>query len=127
MTEIIINYPNKAALVRLATALGYYDPVGKAITTQGAIATGGSYFFNNVGQVVATPAVYDSSTFPPTIVTPAVMAPGLWGRLRVNGDTSSLPQIIAACRALGVVIYERGEDGAWIDAPDFVDRVGVVA
>ena len=139
MTEIIINYPNKAALVRLATALGYYDPVGKAITTQGAIATGGSYFFNNVGQVVATPAVYDSSTFPPTIVTPAVMAPGLWARLRHNADPQRLQDKIAqsktAADALGITIYKRATingqsvwtaDGSTA-APAYVDLIGVIA
>lgn len=80
-TEILINYPSKAALVQLATALGYYDPVAKAIVAQARLDAGGSYFFNDVGQVVATPAVYDENR---NLVTPAVMAPGLWARLRHN-------------------------------------------
>ena len=32
-TEILINYPSKAALVQLATALGYYDVTAKTIVT----------------------------------------------------------------------------------------------
>lgn len=122
MTDIVFCAPDQATLVKAARQVGWLDDAGQIITTA-PIASGGSWFYNYVGAVEQSPAVMDDET----IVAPAVMAPGLWGRLRVNGDASGLPQIIAACRALGVAIYERGEDGAWIDAPDFVDRVGVIA
>jgi len=139
MTEILLNYPNKAALVKLATALGYYDATAKAIITQATVDAGGSYFFNNVGQVVATPAVYDNSTFPPTIITPAVMAPGLWARLRHNADPQRLTDKIAqsktAADALGITIYKRATingQSMWtadgVNAgPAYLDTIGVIA
>ena len=140
-TEILINYPTKAALVQLATALGYYDATAKAIVTQARVDAGGDYFFNNVGQVVATPAVYDNSTFPPTIVTPAVMAPGLWARLRHNADPQRLVDKITASKtaanALGIKIYRRlplGPNGTlcWSAdnstcGPAYLDLIGVIA
>lgn len=110
-TEILINYPSKAALVQLATALGYYDPVGKTIVAQARIDSGGSYFFNNQGSAVAQPATYDNSTFPPTQITPPVMAPGLWARLRHNADSTLLAAKIAQAQSqaqtLGILIYRR--------------------
>lgn len=139
MTEILLNYPNKAALVKLATALGYYDATAKAIITQATVDAGGSYFFNNVGQVVATPAVYDNTTFPPTIVAPAVMAPGLWARLRHNADPQRLQDKIAqsktAADALGITIYKRATingQSMWtadgVNAgPAYLDTIGVIA
>ena len=145
MTEIIINYPSKSALVQLATALGYYDPATKKITEAGQIASGGSAFFNagpdHKGFTVeATPAVYDNSTMPPTVVTPAVMAPGFWARLRHNGDPASLgakltPQVLAQAATLGVTIYKQMSiagvmtwtaDGVNA-APGYVQNVAVIA
>ena len=145
MTEIIINYPSKSALVQLATALGYYDPATKKITETARIAAGGSYFFNNGSDhkgfsVAATPAVYDNSTFPPTVITPAVMAPGLWCRLRHNADPASLaaqmtPQILAQAAKLGVTVYKQMSinnvmtwtaDGVNA-APGYVQNVAVIA
>lgn len=139
MTEILINYPSKAALVQLATALGYYDLASDRIVGHARIDSGGSYFFNNVGQVVATPAVYDASKFPPTVVTPAVMAPGLWARLRHNADPQRLQdkitQSASAAASLGITIYKRAlinGQMAWTSdgvnaGPDYLDTVGVVA
>ena len=138
MTEIIINYPSKAALVQLAAALGYYDATAKAIITQATIDAGGSYFFNYVGPVVATPVVYDNAR-PPNVVTPAVMAPGLWARLRHNADPQRLQdkitQSASAAASLGITIYKRAlinGQMAWTSdgvnaGPDYLDTVGVVA
>lgn len=139
MTEILINYPSKAALVQLATALGYYDPAGKAITAQGAIATGGSYFFNNVG------AVYQptGNTVPSPMggeMPEMAPLPGFWARLRHNGDKAILdghmsPQIMAQAAALGVTIYKRAtinDQSVWTadgrtSAPDYIDTIGCIA
>jgi hypothetical protein len=75
------------------------------------IATGGAYAINNVGQVVATPGTYDNSTFPPTQLTAPVMAPGLWLRIRHNGDPTLLTAqmtstILTEAAGLGVTIYQ---------------------
>ena len=140
MTEIIINTPSKAALVQLATVFGYYDANAKQIVAQATIDAGGAYFFNYVGQVVAVPAVYDNA-MPPNVVTPAVMAPGLWARLRHNADPARLDAKIAQSRTqaqtLGISIYRKTlkmPDGslAWTAdgvtrAPSYVDGVGVIA
>lgn len=145
-TELVINFPNLAALVQLATALGYYDPVSKVIVAQARLDAGWSYFFNNVGPAVATPAVYDNSTFPPTQTSPAVMAPGLWARLRHNADPTLLAAKIAQAAAqaaqLGILIYRRlpigpndangnptlvwSSDGSTA-GPAYLDNVGVIA
>lgn len=138
MTEIIINYPNKAALVRLATALGYYDATNKTIAAQARVDTGGDYFFNNVGAVEASPAVYDANR---NLVTPAVMAPGLWARLRHNADPQRIIDKITASKsaadALGIKIYRRlplGPNGSlcWSAdnstcGPAYLDLIGVIA
>jgi hypothetical protein len=136
MTEIIINYPSKAALVQMATVLGYYDAASKAIVAQAQIDAGGEYFFNNVGQVVDTPAVYDSSH---SLVSPAVLAPGLWARLRHNADSAALADKIASSRAaaisLGIVVYQRAQisgQTVWTSdgvtpGPAYLDQVGVIA
>lgn len=136
MTEIIINYPSKPVLVQLATVLGYYDPIGKAITAQGAIATGGSYFFNNVGvvQVPTGKMTVDRMGNPTPEMAPD---PNLWGRLRVNGEVETLPDILAACRAANIKVYELvkpegkeaywSSDGGTTPAPDWVQYVAVIA
>lgn len=137
-TEILINYPSKAALVQMATALGYYDPVAKTTVAQARVDAGGEYFFNNVGAVEATPAVYDANR---NLVTPAVMAPGLWARLRHNADPASLnakiTQAATAAAAFGILIYRRlplgpngdvcwSSDGATC-GPAYLDLIGVIA
>jgi len=143
-TEILINYPSKAALVQLATALGYYDATVKAIVAQARVDAGGDYFFNNVGQFVAVPAVIDPVTRVET--SPAVMAPGLWARLRHNADPTSLAAKIAqsatAVSALGILVYRRLPLGPKDEAgnptlcwsadnltcgPSYLDLIGVIA
>ena len=138
-TEILINYPSKAALVKLATALGYYDAINKTIVAQARVDAGGDYFFNNVGQVVATPAVIDPVTRVET--SPAVMAPGLWARLRHNADPQRIIDKITASKsaadALGIKIYRRLPLGpndtlCWSAdnstcGPAYLDLIGVIA
>lgn len=143
-TEILINYPSKAALVQMATALGYYDATSKSIVAQARVDAGGDYFFNNVGQFAAIPAVIDPVTRVET--SPAVMAPGLWARLRHNADPTSLAAKIAqsatAAAALGILIYRRLPLGpkdnngnptlCWSAdsltcGPAYLDLIGVIA
>lgn len=137
-TEVLINYPSKAALVQLATALGYYAATAKTIVAQATVDAGGEYFFNNVGAVEASPAVYDANK---NLVTPAVMAPGLWARLRHNADPQRLADKIAqsksAADALGIKIYRQlplGRNGTlcWSAdnstcGPAYLDLIGVIA
>jgi len=138
-TEILINYPSKAALVQMATALGYYDATSKAIVAQARVDAGGEYFFNNVGQFVAVPAVVDPVTRVET--SPAILAPGLWARLRHNADPQRLIDKITAAKSaadsLGIKIYRQlpvGPNGTlcWSAdnstcGPAYLDLIGVIA
>ena len=115
MTEIVINYGNLSGLVGLATQLGYYDPNTHAITAVGMIDTRGSYFFNNVGAVSG--------------------APGLWARLRHNGDPAVLQAKIPSAATLasfGVTVYRNDPAIGWTadgttPAPAYVANIGVIA
>ena len=136
--EIVVNAPDLATVVSLAQQMGYVtvDPVTKkpVITTQGEIAAGGSYFVNMVG-VVQQPT---GATQPDGKGNQApVMAalPGIWFRLRHNGDPAAMPAVPAAAAAAGVVIYRlvTPADGApfWSNdgvtpAPDYVGGIGVI-
>ena len=136
MTELVINYPSQPVLVQLATALGLYDPIAKQLTTQGAIASGGSYFANIVGQVFQPTGATQPDQFGnPQPVMAAL--PGLWLRLRHNGDPAALqakmgPQVMAQCAQLGVTIFRQYPDLGWsadgvTPAPAYVANIGVIA
>jgi hypothetical protein len=107
--ELVVNYPSTAVLVQLAQALGYYNAAQSQVVIAGGLAANGDYFINVVGAVVQTPAVYDTAT-PPNLITPAVMAPGLWLRIRHNADpaiitTKMKPTFLALAASLGATIY----------------------
>ena len=101
MTQIVFTAPDIQHLIAAATEMGFYSPI-KGIIQDGVIPNGGSWFYNYVGQVVVTPAVYDNTTLPPTLVTAAVMASGVWGRLVHNGDPSYIPALPSNS---GVTLY----------------------
>jgi len=110
--ELIVNYPSTAVLVTLATVLGYYNAAESQVVIAGGLAARGGYFINVVGPLVQTPAVYNNGTFPPTLITPAVMAPGLWLRIRHNADPAIIngkmtPAFLTQATGLGVVIYQQ--------------------
>lgn len=110
--EVIASYPSLSALVSIATALGYYNAAQSQVVMAGGLAAGGGYFINVVGPVVQTPAVYNYDTFPPTLVTAAVMAPGLWLRIRHNADPTIFaakmtPALLSLAGTLGIVIYQQ--------------------
>ena len=143
MTQIIFTAADLPTLTAAAEAMGFYTPGSGAtpghINTVGVIPNGGSWFYNFVGQVVATPAVYDNTTFPPTLTTAAVMAPGLWGRLIFNADPTYIPPIPTssgvtlytlqpiglADPVTGALALEWTADGVTI-APAYVGSIGQV-
>jgi len=109
--EVIANYPSLSALISIATALGYYNAAKSQVVIAGGLASKGSYFINVVGQAVQTPAVYDTAT-PPNLVTPAVMAPSLWLRIRHNADPAIFaakmtPALLSLAGTLGIIIYQQ--------------------
>lgn len=116
-TELIINYASDQALAGFAQVLGYWDQTNNTMTTTGTIATGGSYFFNAVG---AQPDL-----------------PGLWARLRHNGDPAILaaqltPETVAMAAQFGIVIYQMSETlGCWSAdgancAPEVIGTIGAI-
>lgn len=136
MTEVIFSAPDLATIVKAATATGFYDPVAKRINSTGVLPEDGGWFYNFVGTVqVPTGRTVTDRMGNPQPETAA--DPNQWGRLRVNGPITTLPQIIATCRANGVTIYELiqqegkspfwSADGGATPAPDWVANVGVIA
>lgn len=138
--ELVISYPNQAALIQLATALGLYDPVAKQLTTQGAIVSGGSYFANVVGTVYQPTGATTTDQFGNTVAVMAAL-PDKYLRLRHNGEQAVLdskmgPAILTQAAALGVKIYRllrtsQTDAGCWSSdgatcGPDYIATVGLI-
>ena len=135
MTETIGNPPDWQTFAKAAAATGQTDEHGIPIAG-GPLAAGGSWFYNAVGvvQVPTGNTVTDRFNNPVPEMAPA---PGVWARIRFNGDTPTLPQMLAIWRANGVTIYELfqpegqapfwSSDGGQTPAPDWVQNVGVIA
>ena len=137
--EIIGNAPSWAAYAQAAAATGLTDAKGIPLT-QGPLGGGGSWFYNAVGDV----SVPTGKTIPCTgpggaaYDCPETQAlSGKWVRVRFNGDSPNLPDLIKAWRAFGITIYERlpiGPNGAlcWSSdgatcGPAYLDLIGVIA
>ena len=137
--EIIGNAPSWAAYAQAAAATGLTDAKGVPLT-QGPLGGGGSWFYNAVGDV----SVPTGKTIPCTgpggaaYDCPEMQAlTGKWVRVRFNGDSPNLPDLIKAWRAFGITIYERlpigpngdlcwSSDGATC-GPAYLDLIGVIA
>ena len=128
MPQIVFNAADLPTIITAAEAMGFYK-TGIGIIQDGVIPGGGSWFYNYCGPVVATPAVYNYATLPPTLVTAAVMATGVWGRLVHNGDPSYIPSLP---NGSGVTLYTYSTTlNAWTSdgtttAPAYVGNVGLV-
>ena len=92
MIETVFNAPDLPTLVNAAVAMGYYDPVKHTITATGSIATGGAYLLNMVG-VVYQPTGATTTDAMGNIVPVMAALPGIWGRLRHNGDPAAMPTL----------------------------------
>lgn len=135
MTEVIYSSPDALTLMAVASQVGWFDQKTQQIVSSAPIASGGSWFLNHAGviQVPTGKTIEDRFGNP----QPEMVAdPNIWGRLRVNGDVSALPDIITACRKAGIKIYEfiqqEGKEPFWSSdgitpAPDFVQNVAVIA
>lgn len=137
--EIIGNAPSWAAYAQAAAATGLTDAKGVPLT-QGPLGDGGSWFYNAVGDVSVPTGKTISCTGPGGAAydCPEMQAlAGKWVRVRFNGDSPNLPDLIKAWRAFGITIYERlplGLDGAlcWSSdgatcGPAYLDLIGVIA
>ena len=137
--EIIGNAPSWTTYAQAAAATGLTDAKGIPLT-QGPLGKDGSWFYNAVGDV----SVPTGKTIPCTgpggaaYDCPEMQAlSGKWVRVRFNGDSPNLPDLIKAWRAFGITIYERlplGQNGAlcWSSdgstcGPAYLDLIGVIA
>ena len=137
--EIIGNAPSWAAYAQAAAATGLTDAKGIPLT-QGPLGDGGSWFYNAAGDVSVPTGKTIPCTGPggATYDCPEMQAlAGKWVRVRFNGDSPNLPDLIKAWRAFGITIYERlplGQNGAlcWSSdgatcGPAYLDLIGVIA
>jgi len=136
--EIIGNAPSWATYAKAEAATGLTDAKGVPLT-QGPLGGGGSWFYNDVGDVsVPTGKTTTCTGLGGTVSCPEMQAlAGKWVRVRFNGDSPNLPDLIKAWRAFGITIYERlplGANGAlcWSSdgstcGPSYLDLIGVIA
>ena len=137
--DLIINYQAQADVDTFAKQLGYYDAANKAMVPGGPIGGGGAFAISPPAPFVITQAVMDFTQVPPVVVTPAVMAPGLWFRLHHVGDPSVVlkkmtPAVLAAAAKLNIAIYQfapalNSGAGCWSSdgatcGPDYIDKIG---
>lgn len=130
MIEIIGNAPDWQTFAKAAAATGQTDARGHPLTGS-PLANGGSWFYNAVGTVYQPTGATTAS--PLGVIIPVLAAlPGVWVRLRVNGDAPDLPSMIAVWKANGITVYQHDatlgwtSDGATV-APDYIDSIGVIA
>jgi hypothetical protein len=130
--EVIFNAPDLATLIAAATQMGYVslDAQGHPhITATGNIATGGAYFLNMVGTVYQPTGATTTDSFGNVVPVMAAL-PGIWGRLRHNGDPAAMPQLPANS---GITLYRYSATlGGWTAdgttlAPAYVANIGVIA
>ena len=140
--EIIGNAASWQVYAQAAAATGLTDAKGIPLT-QGPLdngAGGASWFYNAVGDVSVPTGNMTTCAAPggSTVSCPEMQAlPGKWVRVRFNGDSPNLPDLIKAWRAFGITIYERlplGPNGAlcWSSdgvtcGPAYLDLIGVIA
>lgn len=150
MTDIVISADAKSAYDAVAQECGFWAPetagprgmtIPGHIITQGQIATGGSWYFNYVGSVsVPTGNTISGPRGPMPEYAPL---PGVWARLRLNGEISALFQtLVASMVAHGGTVYLRYPIGpvdsrgnatlVWsadgqTPAPAYIDGIGVIA
>ncbi len=117
--DFVIQSPDLATLQAAAQSMGFWDAASGAFVTQGRIPGDddplSSYFLNVVGGVPD--------------------APGVWARLRINGNNpfaSGLLTVPATLTVYALVTPSDGSASFWsadgvTAAPAFVANIGVIA
>ena len=133
MIEIIGTAPDWSHFAQAATATNLTDDKGTPLSG-GVFSVGGSWFYNAVGTVYEP----TGNTVTDTMGNPApemAPLPGVWARVRFNGEVPTLSQMISVWRANGVTVYERvtannetywSADGV-TKGPAYLDNIGVIA
>ncbi len=140
--DIVFNAPDEATLLAEADRLGFTvtDKDGvKHIATTGPVTGGGSFFITpaTVVQQPTGKTVTIDGPHGPVDIPEMAPLPGVWGRLRINGDPSNVPQFSATITQYKYVPGtggpgNPGTPGFWsVDgktpAPDYVANIGVIA
>ncbi len=133
--DIVFNAPDYATLLADAQRLGFArtgrDGTAQIATT-GPVTGGGSYFLNYVGEV-QQPTGATTTDARGNIVPVMAPLPGVWGRLRVNGDTAHVPTFSATITQYHYVAGTRDAPGVgWTadgvtPAPDYVGTIGIIS
>lgn len=136
--EVIATAADWSVFANAAVQTGFADPASRQPISQGSLPDGGSFFYNAVG-VVAVPTGKQTTCeglSGASVACPEMQTlPGVWVRVRFNGEASNLPTLIETWRKLGITIYLRTKiggvecwsaDGATC-GPDYLDLIGVIA
>lgn len=130
MQEIIFYVDDYETLIAEAKRLGFTqdDAEGNPqVVVSAALPDGGAYFFNYVGKVCepAPPGGYSSDNSPPE----PTFIPGVWARLRVNGEVEAMPQFSDS-----ITRYAYSPKAErWVDVvtrefvPDWIGDIGMIA
>lgn len=129
MTEIVFNAPDIPSLVAAATVMGFWNPTKQQVIQTGPIPGGGAWFYNYAGTVFTATGATAKDALGNTVPVMAAQ-PGVWGRIRHNGDPAYVPQLPANS---GITLYRYDTtlegwtaDGVTL-APAFVADVAVIA
>jgi hypothetical protein len=124
--DVVFNAPDMATLQADAARLGFVDDQGNIIVN-GPAAGGGGYFLNIVGTIYQPTG--DTTTDLYGNPVPVMAAePGIWGRLRLNGDSADMPSFSSS---ITQYIYSPAVGGWTSDgvtlAPSWVGDVALIA
>jgi hypothetical protein len=124
--EAIISAVDYATLLADAERLGfvYTNEMGdKILMSSGVMANGFTYALNYVGQIYAS-----TSSLPPEKAKTAAPYPGVWARVRINGDFPEWPSFSA-----NTTVYQYDADlKSWTSdgstiAPEWIGNIGFIA
>jgi hypothetical protein len=117
MIDHLLNAADAPTLAALLAPLGHasIDPTTQAISWGPEVLLNVGGPNNQSIQVITSAAVWDDTTSPPTLTTPATLAPGFWVIVALPALSSALQNLSGnAC----VLITDR--DAAMADNPSFI-------
>ena len=128
-TEIIFSAPDIPSLIAAAVQMGFWDADKQAVIHAGPIPGGGAWWYAYQGTVY-TPTGATTTDAHGNQVPVMAAQPGVWGRIRHNGDPAYIPQLPANS---GITLYTYSHTvGGWTAdgttlAPAWVANVAVIA
>jgi hypothetical protein len=123
MKEIVFSADSYDALLAEAKRLGFVDAQGQIIVN-GPVTDEEAYYLNYVKQMMAPTGNTIKDPFGNDMEEMQVV-PGVWGRLRINGDEAALPSFSNT-----ITQYAYSSDlGGWTSdgttvAPEYVGTIG---